>query len=290
MTITERDILILEMLLTYGFLVTAQIRRELFPLDKDGSTCRFRLRPLEAAGMIRRLRAQVANPLSSTTMPVWTITQRGICQLTLARDDTRYLNQHSPCTRGWQNFAHYVAVSEEMIKLKKAVERQDRVQLGEMFFEHTVINAEADEPEKRYKLYQIMATLPRRIVCAADAAWEMQVDAYRRAYVLELERGTDSPSRIIAKKHKGHSLLSESKRYRLWFPKAQDMRVLFIAPTRSWCERLRKAARGTPAAGLYLFMPANELTADNFLSGDLVYTVAGEPRPLVLPAALLQRG
>src|SRR4051812_37018594 len=149
MTITERDLLILEYLLTYGFLVAAQIKRKLFPKDRDCSQTRDRLRKLEGAGFVMRRRAEVANPLNSNTVPVWIITERGINQLALKRDDACYLAQKPPCCRSWQNFKHYVEVAEDMMTLRDAVAAQKRVKMHRMYFEHTVICEEADEPAKR---------------------------------------------------------------------------------------------------------------------------------------------
>src|SRR5207253_3185996 len=86
------------------------------------------------------------------------------------------LNQKPPCTRSWQNFCHYVAVSEVMIRVRQAIARQSRVVLNDLFLEHSIVNAEADEPERRYKLYSVVSapTDPRRIICAPDAAFELR--------------------------------------------------------------------------------------------------------------------
>jgi hypothetical protein len=285
MTTTDRDIDVLELLDRCGFLVTSQIRALYFPSDKDGSVCRDRLRKLEAAGLIARRRAEVANPLTSNTMPVWTVTERGLCRLALARDNTRVLNHKPPCTRSWQNFAHYVCVSDVMLKLFAAVGAQARVALGEHFFEHTVVNADAEEPARRYKLYTQLSEQPRKVVCAPDAAFELQVGPYRRAYYLELERGTDTPARVAAKKTPGYQGLYDTKKFRLHFPAAQDFRVLAVAPTSSWRDSLRRALRDKPAADLWLFAALPDLTPEKLLHGEFVYSTAEGPRPLVRPEA-----
>ncbi len=116
MQLTDRDVSVLELLLTFGYLITSQIRSIVFPNDKDGSVTRDRLRKMEAAGLVQRRRAEVANPLTSNTIPVWIITEQGICQLSLRNNDTTILNQKPPCTRSWQNFTHYVAVADLMLK------------------------------------------------------------------------------------------------------------------------------------------------------------------------------
>lgn len=285
MNITDRDINILEWLLRCGFLVTAQIRSLLFPSDKDGSVTRDRLRKLDAAGFIARRRAEVANPLTSNTVPVWIITERGICQLALRKDDASILNQKPPCTRSWHLFCHYVCVSDLMIAVRKAITAQSRVILRDTYFEHTVVNANADDPSSRYRLYTVVREEPKRIICAPDGAFELQVGSYRRAYYLELERGTDTPQRVAAKKTSGFAALAETKKWKLHFPQASDFRVLAVAPTPSWRDSLRKAVKAKPGAESWLFAARNELSVETFLHGDIVYTCGEGPRPLVRPEA-----
>ncbi len=289
MNATDRDINVLELLLMCGFLVTSQIRAQLFPNDRDGSVCRDRLRKLEAAGYIIRRRAEVANPLTSNTMPVWIITERGICLLALRRNDASYLNQKPPCTRSWQNFTHYVCVADLMLTLRAAVAAQARVQLGPVYFEHTIVNAEADEPSKRYKLYQLQEE-PKKIVCAPDAAFEIVVGKHRRAYYLELERGTDTPARVAAKKSPGYAMLRDTRKWRLHYPEAPDFRVIVVSPTPAWRDSLRKAMKDKSGADLWMFAAGSELTTESFLHGEVFTTVANGPRPLVRPEGAPQRG
>lgn len=285
MTVTERDVQLMMLLLDCGFLTTGQIRRELFPTDGDGSQARDRLRKLEAECFAMRRRAEVANPLSSTTMPTWIITEKGICQLALRLDDISLLKRKPPCVRSWQNYAHYVAVADLILHLRRAIAAQKRVDLLATYFEHTVVN-DADDlpPHKRYKLFTSIAEQPRKLVCAPDAAWEFRIGDYRRAYYIELERGTDSPVRVAAKKTPGYHGLFESKKWKSHFPQANDFRVLCVAPKPSWRDALRKAVKDKKGAELWMFAAVEELTAD-FLHGLAVYQCEGGPRPLVPPEA-----
>ncbi len=289
MKTTDRDINVLDLALECGFLVSNQIRRELFPNDKDGSVTRGWLRTLEAAGYIMRRRAEVANPLTSNTMPVWVITERGICLLALKRDDVSYLNRKPPCTRSWQNFAHYVCVADLMLMLRKAAASQTRVQLGPTYFEHTIVNAEADEPAKRYMLYSVVSEEPKRIVCAPDAAFELQVGQHRRAYYLELERGTDTPTRVAAKKTPGFAGLRDTRKWRLHYPESPEFRVIAVSPTASWRDSLRNAIKDKSGADLWLFAAQTELTPETLLHSEVFYTADEGPRPLVRPETIPQR-
>lgn len=285
MTVTQRDLHVLKLLRRYKFLVAPQIRRLCFPNDKDGSITRSRLRKLEGASYVMRRRAEVAAPNTSHTMPVWLPTEEGCAHLALRLDDTSYLLDTPVGTRTWQNFAHYVAVSDFHLMLDHAIENQSYVQMGDLFFEHDVINPEANYPSERYRLNVVVQQQPKKIVCAPDSAFELQVAGYRRAIYVELERGTDTPACAMAKKHQGYEHLHQSQKFRLHFPHAQDLRVLFLAPTKSWRDSLRKEAGRKKSAELYLFASSDELTVENLLHGDLTYTCTEGPRPLVRPVA-----
>lgn len=283
MKITERDLQILKHLRRYKFLVTKQIRSLCFPNDKDGSVARDRLRKLEKHGLVQRRRAEVANPFSSNTMPVWLPTEDGCSALALECNDTSWLLDIPPSTRAWQNFAHYACVSDFHIQLDQAITQQNRVVLPELIFEHDLLDNAKHDASEKFRLNTIVQTSPRKIVCAPDSAFELQVDSYRRAYYVELERGSDTPVRAIAKKHQGYFHLNQTEKYKLHFPQAQDMRVLFIAPTSSWRDALKKAAADKPGAELYLFLSLEDVSPDSILHGEIVYSCTDGPKPLVRP-------
>jgi len=234
-----------------------------------------------AANWIQRRRAEVAVQASSTA-PIYHITEPGLSQLALGRDDMRYLSHKPPCTRTWQNFRHYSDVSEDMIRIFAALKVQTRCVLGAHYFEHTILNADSDEATKRYRLYTETQLQPKRIVCAPDAAFEMQVGPYRMAYYLEHENGTDSPMRVAAKKAAGFSGLFDTKKFKLHFPQAQDLRVLAVCPTAGWRDALRKAMKDKPGAGRWRFIALSDLTAETFF-GPVFWRVEGGPHPLVSP-------
>lgn len=287
MQLTDRDTDILTLLAFVGFATTPQIRREFFPKDKDGAVVRNRMRTLEAGGFAIRRRAEVANPLQSSTMPVWIITPQGLSTLAIAKNDPMYLSQLPPCTRSWQNFCHYACVTDFALLLRRVIAAQSYVKLAGFLFEHTVMNAEATAPAERYKLYTEIATAPKKIVCAPDAAFEFDVQGYRRAYYVELERGLDMPGRVIAKKGQGYVGLAESQKWKRHFPEAKDFRVLALTPSSGWRDALRKSVREYKhGADLWQFAASNELTIENLLHGETMYTATEGPRPMVKPQAL----
>ena len=285
MILTERDCTVLKILRRYKFLTTAQIRSVCFPKDKDGSTTRDRLRKLEAAGYAGRRRAEVANPQTSNTIPVWMPTEQGCCALATRWDDMQYLLDHPINNSSWQNLAHYVEVSSLHLKMDQAIARQTWVKLQQTFFEHDIINPDADSPADRYRLHTVVSSSPKKIICAPDSPFEIEVNGFRRAFFVELERGTDSPKRILVKKHQGFHFLHKNQLFRKHFPQAHDMRVLMFSPTPRWRDALRKAARRKPGTEeFWLFCALSELTVESFLHGEIFWTVSGDSsRPFVRP-------
>ena len=288
MELTERDADILAMLVFVGFATTPQIRREHFPKDKDGSVVRDRMRKLEAGGYVVRRRAEVANPLQSSTMPVWIITPQALSTLAVVKGDPTYLNLHPPCTRAWQNFCHYACVTAFALLLRRVIAAQTYVKLHAFHCEHTILNPDASAPGERYKLYTDVSaeSALKKLVCAPDAAFEIEVQGYRRAYYLELERGFDMPARVIAKKGQGFAGLAETQKWKRHFPEAKDFRALALTPSAGWRDALRKCVRDyKKGAELWMFAAEPELTEENLLHGLAFYTATEGPKALIKPPA-----
>lgn len=281
--ITDRDVDTLELLLTYGYLMSSQVRARLYPTDKDGSLTRTRLRGLAAQGFVEKLRAEVA-VLTSSTAPAYRITERGVAHLALRRDDPKFLAMLSPTNGHWQNNFHYVCVSGLMMTVADAVTRQERVKMSGMCFEHTLLNPDEELPEKKFKLYQLIRETPKKCVCAPDAGFQFEVDDVKMGFFVELERGTDTPLRVSAKKVPGYAGMAETGKWERIFPEAQGFRVLVVAPAPGWRDALRKAVRGKPQAELWRFAAQADLTPETFLHSDVWFDVEGGARPLIRPS------
>ncbi len=277
MTWTPRDELFLRTARRYKFLLASQYRRWLVPHDKDGSITRQELRKLEAARLLRRLRTEVAGPLS-TTAPTWVITEAGACLLAAKTGDASLLLDAVPNTNDWQNNGHKVALSELVHTIDAAFAAQDYAALGPLYFEYDIINPEAKEPERRYRLFTTEEIGGRRIVCAPDAAFEVIVGKHRRAYYVELERGSDTPKRVAAKKAPGYGILQ--RHFQKHFPEAQHWRVVFVWPNAGLRDAARQAVKPALAEN-WLFVALPDIT-DHFLHEPVLYDLAG-PRPFIKP-------
>lgn len=284
MTLTDRDVSVLLLLRTYFFLRARQIASAVTPANADGSIVRGRLRAMEKAGLVRRCQKQIVHQLDpETAAPVWILTLRGSAELARARQDTALLFHCEPSFRDWSSLNHYTALSSLVMLVHRAIAAQARVRLSGLTFEHEVADPGAGEPHRRYKLYTLVSPEPR-VACVPDAAFVLEVDGRRRAFLVEYETGSDSPARVAAKKHKGVALLHSTRTFLDLFPDVTDFRVLCFCPYASWRKTLIEQMRGKPGESLWLFMTTPEVTADTFLHGELVWKTDGEkPVPLVAP-------
>ncbi len=279
MNITPRVVTILRDLRKYKFLTTSQIRRWCIPNDKDGSITREVLRKMLTAGLARRFRAEVTNPYITPSSPVWTPTETGCCSLAIRTGDASLILDAVPGTNNWTQFAHYVAVSELMHTIDKAFAAQTYAALGAVYFEHDQIS-NAKEPEKKFRLYTVVGQSgSKRTVCVPDFAFEVIVNQFRRVYLCELERGTDTPRRSSAKKTPGYAGMNNH--FRAIFPEAQDWRVLFIWPNAGMRDAARRAV--DPAkTDTWLFAALPDIT-ETFLHEPVIYSAQEGPKPFIKP-------
>src|SRR5262245_45559853 len=112
--ITPRVLTILRLLRRFKFLTTRQIRDWVLSHDKDGSITREIMRKIRQAGLAHRLKAEVHDPLATSSVPVWVPTEAGCCVLASHTGDASLLLDCPPNTSSWTQFAHYCAVSEAM--------------------------------------------------------------------------------------------------------------------------------------------------------------------------------
>jgi hypothetical protein len=192
-----------------------------------------------------------------------------------------------PNTRGWVNLRHWVCLSGLIVTLDEALAAQRYVCCPRVILEHDVINPEAAEAKDRFKLYTEITKggtdAERRLVCVPDAALELRVGSYSRAYYVEYERGLDAPSRVAASKTPGYQGLFESRLFRRHFPDVGDFRVLAVCPDERWRDALRRLVAKKKGAERWLFASREDLTAASFLHGPVVFGCEGEGRPLVKP-------
>lgn len=286
MQITPRAVEVLRLLRRYKFVDRAIVQRRFFPSDRDGSVTREYLRKMVRAGFARRVHAEVADPITTGTAPVYVPTESGCCVLAAqARDPSLFLDC-APNVRAWTSLRHWVCLSSLVLDLESALAAQDVACCPRLFFEHDVINPEATEPRDRFKLYTEVnagGAGARKLVCVPDAAFELQVGSFSRAFFIEYERGLDTPARVASSKCGGYHGLFESKKFQRHFPGVSDFRVLCVCPSDTWRDALRRAVAKKSGHERWLFATRSALDASSFLCGNVFLGCTGEAKSLLRP-------
>jgi hypothetical protein len=281
--LTPRQIDVLKLLRRYFYLRTAQVRDALIPHDGDASITRSVLRKLEHAGLIRRHQPKMVEPLSNSAPPVFVLTLKGANLLAAETGDCSVLLTAEPSFRDWMSLNHFCALSALHLMIDAAFAGQSRVRQTALYFEHEVIQPDADEPAKKYRLYTAVSESPR-VVCCPDSAFETEFLGERRAWYVEREMGTDTPARVAAKKCQGYAGLAATGLFNRHFPDAKSFRVLTFCPNAGWRDALRREMKDKPGADAWLFAALPEVTAATFLHGPFLWKVDRGPLPLVPPA------
>ncbi len=277
--VTDRKISILTFARRYGNISAALVAK--YVTGRDGSLARSELRKLEALGFMRRRHSQVPTTASSVC-PVWSITVKGAAALaTLLDDMTLFLE--AEIGGNPQAFGHHLQVSECLIQIDRAVAQQEAVQLGRIHFENECVSSES-EPEKKYKLYTVVAEGPKRIVAIPDASVEFHLGCYKKAFYLEYETGSDgSAHRVARKKSPGYVGMYERKLWLRHYPQSKSMSVLAVCPSPNWRDELRKHMAAQPGRSLWRFLAVQDVS--RFLQEPVIYTCTDGPHPFVRSAA-----
>lgn len=302
MLLTPNREKVLRALRRYFYLRASQLRDLLFPGAKDGGFMRGLLRGLEEDGYIRRHVPSKIDPSDpSTTAPIWALTLKGSNILAAHTGDCSLLLTIQPSFADYLSMNHYCALSSIHIQIDRAFAVQQRVKMTNLYFEHEQVCPDED-PSKRFRLQTVVheeekqgGKEKKRILCCPDTAYETDLGGLCRAWYTEREMGSDTPSRVAAKKHKGYYYLARKQLYKKHFPQAQSMRVLVICPSPGWRDSLRKAfkdgeGKPFPGAELWLFVAVQDVTAAKFLSEPILYGLDKGPLPFVPTPALAPAG
>ncbi len=286
MTITERDIAILLMLVRYYVLNRMQIQRLCFPGDTTGRVTRRRIQVLVDAKLIGKTMMQVVNPLAGTAAPVYFPSRKGCEFLAEYANDERFFATPSQTPQPHHLF-HWLAVSETHIALDRAIANQHDVQLVDWLSEWDVANKDEAAPEKRFRIYTLIQESPR-LVCAPDAAFVLALGGQSMVYYLEQDRNTSGVNQVAASKTPGYAAMAERQLHRKHFPQATTdaFRVLMIAPSERRRDALKRVMRDKPGAALWRFASALDVIPEKLLFAPIWHSCEGEPRPLIKPASL----
>lgn len=282
---TTRDIPTLKSLGRYFLMNRRMIQQECYPSDKDGRLSRRRLSALCRDRYISKQRMLVVNPRDETPAPVYHLAKKGCQFLAEHFEDDRYLVKPTTIAQPMHLY-HYLAVANTHILLDKAI-TQSHVQLLNWCNEQEILNPEQTDSRQYIRLYSELKTTPRKLVCAPDSAFLLEVGEHRGVFYLEQDRDRDNYShkRVAALKSPGYAELHRQQWHRKkHFPTTTLNRftVTMIAPTEKRRDALRRAFQGKDSSELWRFASLTDLTAETFLHGRVWYRTDSDQRqPLV---------
>ncbi len=281
MDLPVKRVEILKLLWRYVILRAAQIRDRLLPNDKTAANTRAHLRVLVAAELVRKYQPKIVDPLSNgNAPPIYTLTCKGASILAAITGDSKYILKAEVSLGNWMSINHWASLSSLAMILDDAFAETDL--LVSMHFEHEVVDPDKNEPWERYLLY---TKISEKLFFCPDMAFETNFRAYRRAWFVEYETGSDAPARVVAKKHKGVAGLGNL--FREAFPNAKDFKVIAFCPAPSWRDSLRKEFKNKPGAEHWLFCSTSDLKKETFLFEPIMYSAekshsSGEKGPFSL--------
>jgi Replication-relaxation len=282
-----RDVEILRAVAHYDTLTRAQVNRLLFPNDHNGRITRKRLAVLLELGLVNQTSMRVVNPAvnAGVSAPVYYPSAKGAEFLNGGPSDGPErppLNTTSP---NWMFLYHFVEVAETHIALDAAVKLRPDVIVSAWYGERSILDTHAKEPEKHYRLYELVSDpVAPRVVCVPDAAFLLAKDGHRKVFYLEQDRDTTkSAERVAAAKCGGYAGLFAKQLHRSAFPETnvEKFMVLMLAPTARRRDALRAAISKRPGADLWRFAALTDLKPETFLAAPIWYPCEGEAKALV---------
>jgi hypothetical protein len=292
MDIQPRDVEILRFLAEHYTATAEQLRAAVSPESRDTKVIRRRLGLLRAAGFCHATQAEALTAHNAVHARVWYPSHKGMELLALRTGAMRYLLTPTKPPYSY-HLAHFLALTDLRVLIKKAVSFQSAVTLADYFNQFDTVNPVAQEPSQRFKLHTVVqAEGEHKVVCVPDAAFALRLGATAKAYYVELERGTTAPRQAAAKKSPGYAGLFARRLHRRHFPDALDeFAVLVLAPHAAWRDELRREFAKRPAAHLYKFAALPEVTPESLLFSPVWHPCAGDPQPLVkLPKGGVPQG
>lgn len=280
MPLTEFDMSTLKTLAFYYVLTRLQIQHLCNPGHASGRGTRKQLLRLRQAGLIIMHRMQITLPGMNGAAPVYYPTKKGAETLASYYGDDRFLATNTKHPRA-DRLAHWVAINDTRMLLEAAAPRVEGLKLKSWITEWETINKE-DAIPNQYCLHTQLSENPP-LSCSPDAGLLLEFRGQRCVYYLEQDRGTSSPRQIAARKAKGYAGLLNRQCHRKHFPETtlDRFRVLLITTNGYRAKKTASEMKDKPGREAWLMMNQQDLTADNFFTGDVAIDHEGIIGPMI---------
>ncbi len=269
------------------YVVTAtQARNHVFAphQDRDSRQTRRHLQELLRLKLVGKIQSEVVLPGSGLTCPAYFPLRLGTETLAAMTGDPRWY-QSPTGAPAWQNLAHWAALTDLRVAIRRAVESQELAKLTAFYNEFDAVEDSAD-PARHYRTYTVIPPAQaegKKIVAVPDACFELDVHGTRKAFFIELERGTNPVAKMCARKAPGYFYMDRLKLHKQIFPQAIDkFWVIAFAPSAHWRDRLRDTFKANGAAHVWRFCSITDVKPDaSLLQSPIFYPCVGDPMPLL---------
>ena len=184
---TDNDTQILYFLSQARYATTNQLARLFFTSSVRAETAirraNFALQSLKKAGLVSHLKRRVGGARRGSASYVWQVTFKGL-KFLKNQDETvvlRYKNKYEPTQH---HVEHTLAITEIFIETLESVLNSEKLSLETFSFE-----------PNSWRSYQKLSGIGRTL--KPDAYLELVSQEYEDHYFLEIDRNTESLSRIV---------------------------------------------------------------------------------------------
>jgi len=267
--ITERDIEIMRAVNRYRYLKTSQIKRLLFPENKAIDSARRRLKYLFHNKFLGRVTpfVRIGEGAEETA---YFLDKAGIELLQDSGEEIHFLQKQGGQVRH-RFLSHALDISEFRLNLELAIQSHPVISLQRFtadfeMKEHT----KKAIGKKIYKLYDeaIHPVNKKRYVVYPDALIILrgkgEYEKFQRLYFIEIDRGTETLSRIRDKVI-GYSLYLKQKIFTK-FGKFSAFKVLFQTNSEKRAENIRNALVNLEGTELIWITDVSRISDDTLLS------------------------
>ena len=278
--ITEKNLLVLEMLAKYYVLTRKMIQEMCFPHVRSSRSVCERIRKLKKEGFLSQANMQVVLSGQSAS-PVYYPNKKTAETLAAIHDDDGYLNIYTkpPATR---LLFHWIEIAKTHYLVEQAVKQSDLINLVQWYNEWEVINKSTPNKNLHFTIHSVLRQDPA-IVCQPDAAFLIECNGHRKAFYVEVDRGTDSIRRIARKKPVGYAEMEKQGRHLKHFPSStlESFSVLFITTTEHRRDELTGRLQEKAGAHLWRTTWYGDLDSDKIFFQPLWQTGCQRATPLI---------
>jgi hypothetical protein len=259
--VTEKNLMVLETLARYYVLTRKMIQEMCFPHVRSSRSVCERLRKLKNEGYLSQAHMQVVLSGQSAS-PVYYPNKKTAETLAAYYGDDSYLNIYAkpPATR---LLFHWIEIAKMHYVVDQAAAQSDLLTIPTWYNEWETINKDTPNPKLHYTIHSVLKQDPA-IVCTPDAAFLVEMNGHRKAFYVEIDRGTDSIRRIVRKKPIGYSEFEKQSGHFKHFPNTtlDSFSVLFLTTTEHRRDELLRRMEGREGTKLWRAACRSEINSE----------------------------